>query len=231
MFIYFFVLSLTYQTITNKLLNKMTTTTITEIVAIENTDIEFVCEGRLYQLEIGEDEWAALSPTIRNYYADSLASFRNCKKTTPIDLLEICYDLRLYAEDVTETTDKGQSMLRRQSRKSLLSYIVTSANKMRSTLKSMSLAMHTAWTKARIIASGFVQFVKVSDVDSEGEIEIQSRKVGSLSDYGIKGLGNKPSSILRFIDLGKIEKGFHPVSCVISLYVWQVVGWNRVWLV
>lgn len=206
-----------------------TASQITEITPYEgsNTDIEFVCNGRLYQLEIGEEEFSAMSYGIRDRYADSYEAYRTSTQVDQSDLLEICHDLRLYAEDVTECTDKGAAMLKKQARKGLLSYIVTTANKLRASLKSMSLAMHTAWTKAKILMTGFVQFVKVSDVDSEGEIEVQNRRVASLDSFGIKGQGNKPSDILRFIDLDKAEKGLHPVSCVISFHVWQVVSWNN----
>lgn len=210
----------TFQTMT---LFNASASQITEITAIENTDIEFVFNGRLYCLVIDQDEWNALSYSIRNIYGDDFDFFKSCKD---VDFAEIVFDLRLYAEDVTESTDKGLAMLRKQARTKLLSWIVSSANKLRSTLKSMSLAMHTAWTKAKILATGFVQFVKVSDVDIEGEIPVQSRRVASLESYGIKGQGNRPSDILRFIDLDKIKQGIHPVSCVISFHVWQVVGWS-----
>lgn len=195
---------------------------ITEIEAIENTDIEFVCENRLYCLVIDQDEYAALSPTIRSYYGD-FEDFKTCKN---VDFAEIISDLRLYAEDVTETTDKGQAMLRKQARHNLLSWIASSANKMRSTFKSMSVAMHTAWTKAKILASGVVSFVKIEDIDKEENTPIYTRRVASLESYGIKGSGKaKKSGVMRFIDLDKIERGLAPIACIISMHVYQVVSW------
>lgn len=195
---------------------------ITEIEAIENIDIEFVCEGRLYCLVIDQDEYVALSPTIRSYYGD-FEDFKACKN---VDFAEIISDLRLYAEDVTETTDKGQAMLRKQARHNLLSWIASSANKMRSTFKSMSVAMHTAWTKAKILASGVVSFVKIEDIDKEENTPIYTRRVASLESYGIKGSGKaKKSGVMRFIDLDKIERGLAPIACIISMHVYQVVSW------
>lgn len=191
----------------------------------ESTDIEFVCDGRLYHLEINKEEWEDLSYSIRNYFGDCYHTFR--ESTLPHNiLLEICYDLRLHAVDVTEDTEKGQALLRKQARKSLLSYIVTSANKMRKAVGSMSTALHTAWTKAKILMTGFVQFVKVADIDSEGEIPVQSRRVASLESFGIKGTGNKADSMLRFIDLEKIALGIPAIACIISMHVWQVVSWS-----
>lgn len=198
-----------------------TASQITEITAIENTDIEFVFEGRLYQLEISNEEWDALSSSIRNQYGD-FESFKSCKD---VDFTEIIFDLRLYAEDVTEYTEKGLAMLRKQARHNLLSYIVSSANRLRSTLKSMSLAMHTAWTQAKILMTGVVEFVKVGDVDTEGEILTQRRRVASLADYGVK-YDSISKDVLRFIDLDKIAKGLSPASCIISMHVWQVVSWS-----
>lgn len=195
---------------------------ITNITAIENTDIEFIYNGRLYCLVIDQDEYAALSPAIRSYYGE-FEDFKACKE---VDFSEIVFDLRLYAEDVTESTDKGQELLRKEARRNLLSYIVSSANKLRSTLKSLSLAMHTAWTQARILLTGMVQFVKVGDVDTEGEIQVQSRRVASLSAHGIK-YQSISNTVLRFIDLEKIESGLAPSKSIISFHVWQVVSWNK----
>lgn len=208
-------------------LNYTTPDQITEATTFqgESTDIEFVCDGRLYHLEIGEYEFDDLSYSIRNYFGDCYSTFR--KSTLPHNiLLEICYDLRLHAVDVTEYTEKGQALLRKQARKNLLSYIVTSANKMRKIVGSMSTALHTAWTKAKILMTGFVQFVKVGDVDTEGEIPVQSRRVASLDKYGIKGTGNNASAMLRFVDLDKIESGIPLINCIISMHVWQVVSWS-----
>lgn len=196
---------------------------ITKIEAIENTDIEFVSNGRLYCLVIDQDEWNALSYSIRNIYGDDFDFFKTCKN---VDFAEIISDLRLYAEDVTETTDKGQAMLRKQARHNLLSWIASSANKMRSTFKSMSVAMHTAWTKAKILASGVVSFVKIEDIDKEENTPIYTRRVASLESYGIKGSGKaKKSGVMRFIDLDKIERGLAPIACIISMHVYQVVSW------
>lgn len=44
--------------------------TLTEVTARENTDIEFVCEGRLYQLEITKEVYGQLSAITRSYYGD-----------------------------------------------------------------------------------------------------------------------------------------------------------------
>ena len=196
---------------------------ITNITAIENSDIEFVFNGRLYCLLIDADVFNALSSSIRSSYGE-FEDFKNCKN---VDFAEIVFDLRLYAEDVTETTEKGLAMLRKQARRNLLSYIVSSANKLRSSLKSLSLAMHTAWTQARILLTGMVQFVKVGDVDTEeGEIKVQSRRVASLSSFGIK-YQSISNTVLRFIDLEKIESGLAPIKSIISFHVWQVVSWNR----
>lgn len=196
---------------------------ISNITAIENSDIEFIFDGRLYQLEIDEERWEDLSYELRNLYGNDFNAFKTCKN---VDFSEIVYDLRLYAEDVTESTEKGQAMLRKQARRSLLSYIVSSANKLRSSLKSLSLAMHTAWTQARILITGMVQFVKVGDVDTEGEIKVQSRRVASLSSHGIK-YESITNTVLRFIDLEKIESGLAPIQSIISCHVWQVVSWNK----
>lgn len=194
---------------------------ISQITAIENTDIEFVFEGRLYCLVIDQEEYAALSPTIRSYYGE----YEDFKTAKNVDFAEIIFDLRLYAEDVTETTDKGQALLKKQARRNLLSYIVSSANKLRSTLKSMSLAMHTAWTKARILASGVVNFVKVDDVDTEAEIVVQRRRVADG--------GRGKNGLLLFTDLDKYEnflrEGYEEAKAkaksFISMHVWQVVSW------
>lgn len=87
--------------------------------------------------------------------------------------------------------------------------------------------MHTAWTKAKILATGFVQFVKMSDVDIEGEIPVQSRRVASLESFGVeRKTANKTAGLLRFIDLDKIAKGLSAAESVISFHVWQVVGWS-----
>ncbi len=196
---------------------------ISQITAIENTDVEFVFNGRLYCLAIDQAEFNALSYNIRNLYGNDFNAFKACKK---VDFSEIVFDLRLYAEDVTECTDKGQAMLRKQARRNLLSYIVSSANKLRSTLKSLSLAMHTAWTQARILITGCVQFVKVGDVDTEGEIQVQSRRVAALSSFGIK-YQSITNTVLRFIDIDKIESGLAPSKSIISFHVWQVVSWNK----
>ncbi len=117
--------------------------------------------------------------------------------------------------------------LKKQARKNLLSWIVTTANKLRSTLKSMSLALHTAWTRAKILLSGFVQFVKIADVDSSEEIPVFSRRVASLESQGFTPKGeSKPNGLLKFIDLDKKDLGLPIASCIISMHVWQVVGWS-----
>jgi len=194
---------------------------ITDIEVRENTDIEFVFNGRLYQLEIGLEEWNALPTHIKGDEFEEYKSFKN------INFLQVAHSLRLYAKDVTECSDKGLAMLRKQARKRLLSFVVSSANKLRSALKSMSLAMHTAWTKARILATGVVQFVKMQDVDIEGEIPVQTRRVASLESFGVeRKTANKTAGLLRFIDLDKIAKGLSAAESVISFHVWQVVGWS-----
>jgi len=117
--------------------------------------------------------------------------------------------------------------LKKETRRNLLSWIVTTANKLRSTLKSMSLALHTAWTRAKILLSGFVQFVKVADVDNTEEIPVFSRRVASLESQGVTPKGeSKPNGLLKFIDLDKKDSGLPLSACIISMHVWQVVGWS-----
>lgn len=200
-----------------------TASQITEITAIENTDIEFVFNGRLYCLVIDQDEWNALSYSIRNIYGDDFEFFKSCNN---VDFSEIIFDLRLYAEDVTEYTEKGLAMLRKQARHNLLSYIVTSANKLRSTLKSMSQAMHTAWTKARILASGIVSFVKVGDVDKDEDAPVYTRRVADG--------GAGKNGLMLFKDLDKYEtylkagldEATATAKSFISMHPWQVVSWS-----
>lgn len=197
--------------------------TVTEIESRENTDFEFVFEGRLFQLELSKSLYNELPYSIRNQYGE----FEDFKTCINVDFAEISENLFDYWSDITENSDKGLAMLRKQARKQLLSFVVSSANKLRSALKSMSLAMHTAWTKAKILATGFVQFVKMSDVDIEGEIPVQSRRVASLESFGVeRKTANKTAGLLRFIDLDKIAKGLSAAESVISFHVWQVVGWS-----
>lgn len=216
--------------------------TISEIEVIENTDIEFISNGRLYILLIDQEHLdAAFGTRLEKeediYSGDNwlievpeieIEDWRKSKKLTTEDFIQVIAANFECCEDVTEYTDRGIALLteqRKQTRKNLLSFVVSTANRLRSTLKNMSLAMHTAWTQAKILMTGAVQFVKVSDVDTEGEIEVQRRRVGSLADYGIK-YDSISKDVLRFIDLDKIAKGLSPASCIISMHVWQVVSWS-----
>lgn len=220
---------------------------ISEISAISNTDIEFVCEGRLYQLEVGQEELDNAYGVGTRYWEDPYTSkgynddesemplnvWKKLNNLTEADYLLVINANRVSWEDVTECTDKGLTMLeaaqkaaKAESRRKLLSWIVSGANKLRSVLKSMSLAMHTAWTRARILAAGAVQFVKVADVDSEGEIPVQNRRVAD----GGKG----KNGLLLFTDLEKYEtyikagldEAAAKAKAYISMHTWQVVSWN-----
>lgn len=220
--------------------------TISEISAISNTDIEFVVEGRLFQLEIGQDELDNAFGQFSNYWENPYTgkgyydtevemSLWDWKKLqlTEADYLQVITANRTSWEDITEYTDKGLAMLeaaqkvaKTESRRKLLSWIVSGANKLRSVLKSMSLAMHTAWTRARILAAGAVQFVKMGDVDNDTEIPVQNRRVADG--------GNSKNGLLLFTDLEKYETAIREgldeatakAKSFISMHVWQVVSWN-----
>ncbi len=204
----------------------LTSAQISDVVIIDNTDIEFVFNGRLYQLEINELAYNDLSYFVKRNIGETHYEFVTCQFSEET-AKDIIIELFSYAKDVTEYTDKGQQLLRKQARRNLLSWIVTTANKMRSALKSMSLALHTAWTRAKILLSGFVQFVKVGDVDSSEEIPVFSRRVASLESQGFVPKGeSKPTGTLKFIDLDKKDSGLPLSACIISMHVWQVVGWS-----
>lgn len=216
--------------------------TISEIEVIENTDIEFISNGRLYCLLIDQEHLdAAFGTRLEKeediYSGDNwlievpeieIEDWRKSKKLTTEDFIQVIAANFECCEDVTEYTDRGIALLteqRKQTRKNLLSFVVSTANRLRSTLKNMSLAMHTAWTKARILASGVVNFVKVDDVDTEAEIVVQRRRVAD----GGKG----KNGLLLFTDLDKYEnflrEGYEEAKAkaksFISMHVWQVVSW------
>ena len=226
----------------------MTTTTasISGITKVSNTDIEFVSNGRLYVLLIDQEELDRAYGQTASYsenpfsgkgYADTNSEVPvqiwNKMNLSNEDLLEVITANQVSWEDVTECTDRGLALIaetakeaKKQARHKLLSWIVSGANKLRSTLKSMSLAMHVAWTKARILATGVVNFVKVDDVDLETEIPVQRRRV-------MDG-GRGKNDMLLFIDLDKFETNLRDglqeaaakAKSFISMHVWQVVSWS-----
>jgi hypothetical protein len=233
---------------TTKSPKAMTTTTasISGITKVSNTDIEFVSNGRLYCLIIDQEELDRAYGQTASYSENPMTGrgYTDTNSEVPVrvweklelsneDLLEVIQANQVSWEDVTECTDRGQALLaetakeaKKQARHKLLSWIVSGANKLRSTLKSMSLAMHVAWTKARILASGVVNFVKVDDVDADGEIEIQSRRVADG--------GRGKNGLLLFTDLDKYEtylkagldEATAKAKSFISMHVWQVVSWS-----
>ncbi len=218
-----------------------TASDITEITITDNTDIEFVCAGRLYNLLIDQEQLdAAFGFETRDwedpydgkaYYDEysviEIEDWSKSKNITNEDILAVILANRYDCEDVTEYCDKGLAMLRKQARHNLLSYIVTSANKLRSTLKSMSLAMHAAWTKAKILASGVVNFVKVADVDTNKEITVHTRRVADG--------GTGKNGLMLFKDLEKYEtylkagldEAIATAKSFISMHPWQVVSWTQ----
>lgn len=213
-------------------------TSITQIVAASNVDVEFVSNGRLYQLEITQDEldaaYGANAAYWENPYTGEGATDTECEmplsawkklNLTEKDFMEVIVANQAAWCDVTECTDKGQELLKAQARKNLLSWIVTLANKLRSALKSMSLAMRAAWMKAKILATGIVKFVKIEDVKKEF-IPTHTRRV-------VDG-GQGRNGILLFTDLDKYEAALSEglseaaakAKSYISMHLWQVVGWN-----
>lgn len=221
----------------------MTTSTtsasqITGLTIVDNCDVEFEFNGRLYQLEIDQDVldnafgFYGVESTIAEYgKCDYIAEYGECEsevelnwwkkaKLTDDSFIEVIVANTESWEDVTECTDRGQALLRRNARRSFLSFVVSTANKLRRSLGNMSTAMHAAWTKARILASGIVNFVKVNDDET-----IYTRRV---SDGGIGKNG-----LLLFTDLDKFEfwlaEGLSEetakVKSYISMHVWQVVSW------
>ena len=228
-----------------KLSTKMTT--ITNITILSNTELEFVANNRAYLLEVTQNEldatygindtYSECPFTGRGHYDTEpemgLVSWRLLPITTEA-ALEVINANENSWYDITECSDLGATLLKKQARRNLLSYIVTTANKMRATLKSMSLAMHVAWTRAKILAAGVVNFVKVGDVDTEEEIPLHTRRVTSLESAGYIPTGSSKGEykdILKFIDLDKfeawIESGMTQIEAakrsVISMHVWQVV--------
>ncbi len=226
----------------------MTTTSasISGITKVSNTDIEFVANGRLYVLLIDQEELDRAYGQTASYsenpfsgkgYTDTNSEVPvqiwNKMNLTEADMLEVITANQVSWEDVTECTDRGLALIaetakeaKKQARHKLLSWIVSGANKLRSTLKSMSLAMHVAWTKARILTTGVVNFVKVDDVDLETEIPVQRRRV-------MDG-GRGKNDMLLFIDLDKFETNLRSgmqeatakAKSFISMHVWQVVSWS-----
>ena len=223
------------------------TTQITNLTILSNCELEFVCNGRAWLLEVTQDEldatygindtYSECPFTGRGHYDTdsemSLISWRLLPLTTEA-ALEVINANQDSWYDITELSDLGAMLLKKQARKNLLSHIVTTANKMRSTLKSMSLAMHVAWTRAKVLAAGVVNFVKVADVDGVDEIPLHTRRVISLESAGYVPAGStkgEHKDILKFVDLDKfeawIESGMEKINAVkrsvISMHVWQVV--------
>lgn len=220
---------------------------ISQITPASSTDVEFVCNNRLYVLLIDQealdntygqeaDYWESLETGKGYDTVESVISVRDWEKLplTEADYLEVITANQASWEDVTEYTDKGAELLRKESRRKLLSMIVTQANKMYSSLRNMSLAMHVAWTRAKVLAKGLVSFVKVNDVDTEGEIPVHTRRIASLEGMGFVSSGEKRESnrdILKFIDLDKFDawvaSGLDKMAAlkrsIISMHVWQVV--------
>lgn len=211
---------------------------ITEIEVIEPFNwksmlIEFVSECRVYDLEITQDmvdyvfgvneltqesAWWTLAS-----YTESLVEL---SEITEEEMVEVAQSFKKDWYDVTDSCPEKVAIIRKQARRSLLSYIVTSANKLRSTLKSMSEAMHTAWTKARILASGIVSFVKVGDVDKDEDVPVYTRRVADG--------GTGKNGLMLFKDLEKYENylkaGLDEATATaksfISMHAWQVVSWS-----
>lgn len=219
---------------------------ISQITPASATDVEFVSNGRLYVLLIDQevlnntygqeaDYWE--HPSGKGYdTVESVITIRDWEKLplTEADYLEVISANQASWEDVTDCTDKGAELLRKESRRKLLSMIVTQANKMYSSLRNMSLAMHVAWTRAKVLAKGLVSFVKVNDVDTEAEIPVHTRRVASLEGMGFVSSGERSvrsRDILKFIDLDKFDawvaSGLDKMAAlkrsIISMHVWQVV--------
>lgn len=233
-----------------------TTPAITNITINSNDDLEFVANGRLYVLLVEQQHldnaFGQTAPYWENPYTGqgyndieselTLATW-NTLKISEADALEVIQANATSWDDVTECTDKGLAMLaaqaaeqRKNARRNLLSHIVSTANRLRSTLRDMSLAMHVAWTRAKVLATGIVNFVKVADVDADGEIPVHTRRVASLESAGFIAVGTAPKKdhkdILKFIDLSKfeswIESGMDRIDAakrsIISMHVWQIVA-------
>jgi len=217
-------------------------TTITGLEIISNTELEFISGGRVYILEIGQSELnnafgmgvvfyeSPFDGVTDKYDVEpefTLSEWDRCKFLSEYDFIRVITTNQESWQDVTEYSDKGIELLKKQARSKLLSWILTTANKTRSIFKSMSTALHTAWTRAKILATGIVKFVKVDDIDKEGEIPVFTRRVATLEKYGVTGLGKRKSNgLMKFIDLDKIDSGLPPAACIISMHVWQVVDWH-----
>ena len=222
-------------------------TTITNLTILSNCELEFIANGRAYLLEVTQDELDATYGIVDTYsecpftgrgYYDTesemgLVSWRLLPITTEA-ALEVINANQDSWYDITELSDLGAMLLKKQARRNLLSHIVTTANKMRATLKSMSLAMHVAWTRAKVLAAGVVNFVKVGDVDAEEEIPLHTRRIASLESAGYvptESSKKQYKDILKFVDLDKfeawIESGMTQIEAakrsIISMHVWQVV--------
>lgn len=238
----------------------MTTTNtpaISQISIISNTDFEFVANGRLYCLLVEQehldntygksaDYWESPFSGVGSYDTVSEIDILTWNKLpiSEADALEVINANTTSWDDVTECTDKGLALLaeqaaeqRKQARRNLLSHIVSTANRLRPALRDMSLAMHVAWTRAKVLATGLVSFVKVSDVDTDTDIPVHTRRVASLESVGFTAAGTGKDGhkdILKFIDLSKfeswVESGMNKADAakrsIISMHVWQVVSWN-----
>ncbi len=228
----------------------LSTPAISQISIISNTDFEFVSNGRLYVLFVEQahldNAYGQAATYWENPYSgkgfyDTESEINiltwNTLPITTEDALEVILANQVSWEDVTECTDKGLAMLRAAARKSLLSHIVSTANRLRSALRDMSLAMHVAWTRAKVLATGLVSFVKVSDVDTDTDIPVHTRRVASLESVGFTAAGTGKDGhkdILKFIDLSKfeswVESGMSKADAakrsIISMHAWQVVSWN-----
>lgn len=223
----------------------MKTSQITGILAADNCDVEFEYNDRLYQLDITQ---ASLTEVYGTSNEVELLWWKNATLSTE-DFIEVIVANQELWYDVTECTDRGQALLRRSTRRNLLSFIVSGANKMRKAFGSLSTALraswakakmllesvqsvqdagiHTAYTKAKVLATGIVNFIKVQDADLE-DAPIHTRRV-------VDG-GTGKNGLLLFTDLDKFEaakaQGLSEeaakAKAYISMHVWQVVGWGQI---
>lgn len=209
------------------------------LLVLSPTEIEFECDNRLYSLEItqqcltnafGLDSTESECP-FTGFFSHAHPPnmdlyWWNRVELSSEDFYAVVEANRDEWYDVTECSDRGQALLKRQARANFLRSIMENANKLRKKLGDLGAALSCAWTKAKILATGVVNFIKLSDYEAENP-PIQTRRVAD---------GGSGRTGLLFVDLDKFEAAKEAgmddekarLASLISMHAYQVVNWGNI---
>lgn len=209
------------------------------LLVLSPIEIEFEADNRLYSLEITQQ---CLTNAFGFNSTESECPFTGVFSHDYTPVIDLYWWQRVELStgdfwavveanrnawyDVTECSDRGQALLKRQARASFLRSIMENANKLRKKLGNLGTALSCAWTKVKILASGVVNFIKLADHELENP-PIQTRRVAD---------GGSGRTGLLFVDLDKFEAAKESgmdeekarLMSLISMHAYQVVNWGNI---